>query len=89
MPDSGVRATESPAPAKKKLSYNESRELAAIENTIAAAESQLEAKRLALKDPAIVHDAQRLQAACTEIADAQKNVETLYARWAELEHKKA
>jgi ATP-binding cassette subfamily F protein uup len=83
-----TRATESPVPAKKKLSYNESRELAAIESTIAAAEAQVEAKRLALEDPAIVHDAQRLQAACTEIADAQKNAEALYARWADLEHKK-
>ncbi|HEY1866503.1 MAG TPA: ATP-binding cassette domain-containing protein, partial [Candidatus Acidoferrales bacterium] len=77
------------APARKRLSYHEVRELASIEKTIADAEKQIAAKRLALEDPLIVKDARRLQTACVEMAEAQKIVEKLYARWAELEGKKA
>ncbi len=87
-PVSGTPASATPAPAKKKLSYGESRELAAIETTIAEAEALLEAKRLALEDPAICSDARRLHEASAAMAQAQENVEALYARWAELEEKK-
>jgi ATP-binding cassette subfamily F protein uup len=76
-----------PAAGKKKLSYLEAREYAAIEERIAAAEETLEAKRAALNDPAIASDAPRLLAVSAELEEAQKAVDLLYARWAELEEK--
>ena len=83
-------ASESAAPAggKKKLSYLEAREYAAIESQIAEAEEELKARRAALEDPAIASDAPQLQAAITAVEDAQQTVDRLYSRWAELEEKK-
>ena len=72
---------------KKKLSYLEAREFAAIEQRIADAEQALAAKRSAFEDPAIASDAPRLLAAEAEMIAAQKVVDDLYARWAELEQK--
>jgi ATP-binding cassette subfamily F protein uup len=73
---------------KKKLSYLEAREYDSIEERVAAAEELLEAKRTQLEDPAIMSDSGRLVAAQAELENAQDNVDTLYARWAELEKKK-
>jgi ATP-binding cassette subfamily F protein uup len=73
---------------KKKLSYNEAREFAAIEERIAKAEETLEQKRAAAEDPKIATDAQRLLATHAEMEAAQKTVDQLYVRWAELEAKK-
>ena len=73
--------------AKKKLSYTETRELASIEENIAAAEEDLERKRIAMEDPAIMSDGPRLHAASLELEQAQQEVERLYTRWAELEQK--
>jgi ATP-binding cassette subfamily F protein uup len=79
---------ESPAgAARKKLSYQEARELAAMERKIGEAEQELHAKRAALEDPAVTGDRIRLQDACTELDTAQKAVDDLYARWGELEKK--
>src|SRR5882724_9507063 len=79
---------ESPAAAaRKKLSYQEARELAAMERKIGDAEQELHAKRAALEDPTVTGDRIRLQNACTEMDSAQKRVDALYARWGELEKK--
>jgi len=79
---------ESPAAAaRKKLSYQEARELAAMERKIGDAEQELHAKRAALEDPAVTGDRICLQEACTELDAAQKAVDDLYARWGELEKK--
>jgi ATP-binding cassette subfamily F protein uup len=74
---------------KKKLSYIEAREFATIEERIAEAERILQMKRAALEDPAIASDGPRLLAASAEVAEAEKAVDALYARWAELEEKRA
>jgi ATP-binding cassette subfamily F protein uup len=87
---SGTPATKPmarPAAGKKKLSYLEAREYADIEQRIASAEETLEAKRAALNDPAIASDAPRLLAVAAELEEAQRAVDLLYARWAELEEK--
>ena len=81
--------TETATPAKRKLSYLEAREYASIEHRVAAAEEVLEAKRAQAADPAIVSDASRLMRAHAELEEAQKEVDELYARWAELEKKQA
>jgi ATP-binding cassette subfamily F protein uup len=77
------------APAKKKLSYLEAREFAAIEERIAEAEQRLHATRVALEDPSIASDGDALLAACAEVEEAQKLVNALYARWSELEQKQS
>jgi ATP-binding cassette subfamily F protein uup len=82
--DEAPRAT-----AKKKLSYVEAREFASIEDRIHEAEQNVQARRAALEDPAITSDRVSLQNACTQLDEAQKFVDTLYARWAELEQKQA
>jgi len=77
-----------PAVAKKKLSYVEAREFEAMEERIAAAERELHARQADLEDPAIVGDHIAFRDACAQFEAAQKAVEKLYARWAELEKKK-
>jgi ABC transport system ATP-binding/permease protein len=73
--------------AKKKLAYLEAREYAGIEQRIADAERFLESKRTELENPAIASDGSRLVAAQAEMERAQKNLDELYARWADLEEK--
>lgn len=75
--------------AKKKLSYLEAREYQGIEQQIHQAEQALEEKRAALHDQEIVTDGRRLQEAYQALEEAQKFVDQLYARWAELEEKQA
>ncbi|MGB8065942.1 MAG: ABC-F family ATP-binding cassette domain-containing protein [Candidatus Sulfotelmatobacter sp.] len=77
-----------PAPAaKKKLSYLEAREYAGMEQRIAEAEETLQRKRVNAEDPAIASDAARLLAVHAELDQAQREVDALYERWAELERK--
>ncbi|HJT53226.1 MAG TPA: ABC-F family ATP-binding cassette domain-containing protein [Candidatus Angelobacter sp.] len=80
------RAQSSEA-AKKKLSYMDAREYSTIEQRIAEAEEILQQKKAAAEDPAIASDAARLLQAHAELEEAQKKVDELYARWAELEGK--
>jgi ABC transport system ATP-binding/permease protein len=82
-------AAESATPSKKKLSYIEAREYASIEQRVASAERKLETKRARAEDPAIASDSARLMTAHAELEQAQKEVDELYARWAELEKKQA
>jgi ABC transport system ATP-binding/permease protein len=76
-----------PAAGKKQRSHAESREAASIEKRIAKAEEDLQAKRAALEAPEIATDAVRLHEAYSQMQAAQKVVDQLYARWAELESK--
>jgi ATP-binding cassette subfamily F protein uup len=76
-----------PAQARKKLSYLEAREYAGIEQRITDAEQTLQSRRAALEDPVIASDGPRLVAVHAEMEAAQKDLDTLYARWAELQEK--
>jgi ATP-binding cassette subfamily F protein uup len=78
-----------PVAGKKKLSYKEARELEGLEKRIADAEQELHARQAALQDSAIVSDGPRLHNASLQLDEARKTVDQLYARWAELEHKKS
>lgn len=73
--------------AKKKLSYLEAREYATLEQRIMEAEDVLAQKRGAAENPAIATDAEALLRTHAELEAAQKVVDELYARWAELESK--
>jgi ABC transport system ATP-binding/permease protein len=72
---------------KKKLSYLEAREYAGMEQRIAGAEQVLQSKRSKLENPAIASDGFKLVAAHSELESAQKDLDALYDRWAELEKK--
>jgi ABC transport system ATP-binding/permease protein len=85
--DSAPQDTNRPGATTKKLSHMENREFASIEKRIAKAEEQLLAKRAALEDPEISSDAPRLHNAFVEMESAQKAVDELYTRWAELSQK--
>jgi ABC transport system ATP-binding/permease protein len=80
--------TVRPSAGKKKLSYLEAREYETLEQRVAEAEHVLQAKREQLEDPEIASDGPRLVTAHSEMEEAQDKVDTLYARWAELEKKK-
>jgi ATP-binding cassette subfamily F protein uup len=75
--------------AKKKLSYSESREYENMESIIAEAEKDLQKKHAALENPEITGERASLQKACSELDEVQKRIDTLYARWAELEQKQS
>jgi len=81
-------STKAPVPSgKRKLSYLEAREYSGIEQRIAEAEQTLDIKRSYAEDPAIASDATQLLKAHAELEEAQREVDSLYARWAELEGK--
>ncbi len=77
-----------PTPAtRKKLSYIEAREFAAIERRVEESDSRLAAARERVEDPAIASDASALQQALAELDKAQDENDGLYQRWAELTEK--
>jgi ATP-binding cassette subfamily F protein uup len=80
-------AAQPVASTKKKLSYLDAREYEGIERRIAEADQLLHTKQVQLEDPAIASDATRLLATQAELEVAEKNLDALYARWAELEEK--
>jgi ATP-binding cassette subfamily F protein uup len=83
-----IRTLSQPS-TKKKLSYLDEREYATIEQRIGEAEELLQQKRAQFEDPAIASDGPRLLAAQAELDLAQRAVDELYAKWAELEEKKS
>ena len=70
-----------------RLSSREKRELAQMEQQILEAEAVLVACQQALDDPAIASDPAAVQERYAALAMARAAVDTLYARWAELEEK--
>jgi ABC transport system ATP-binding/permease protein len=75
------------AAPKKKLSYLDSREFSTIEHRIAESERVLTAARARLEDPQVGRDAQSLADSYREIEEMQSALDTLYARWVELQEK--
>lgn len=82
-----VEAASAAPSAKKKLSYLEQREWDGMESQILDAEEELAAAKAALEDPAVFSDHVKVQEATARMDAAQHRVETLFARWAELEAK--
>jgi ATP-binding cassette subfamily F protein uup len=87
-PKMSSRAPASKTP-QKKLTYLETREWEQIEDKVSLAEEVLEEKRRQLDNPEIVSDPAKLTEAAHQIDAAQEEVDRLYARWAELETKRA
>jgi len=80
-------AVVSSAPGKK-LSYHEKRELAAMEDTILAAEERVESCRATVESSDVAANPMCLRRACEDLHDAEQEVERLYARWAELDERR-
>jgi ATP-binding cassette subfamily F protein uup len=74
---------------RKGLSYKERREWDQIETAIARAEERVAVCQAAATDPAIASSAADLQERYAVLHAAQVEVERLYARWAELDEKRA
>jgi hypothetical protein len=60
-----------------------------MEGTIAEAEAELIRLQEEMTQPDVVKDYVRLQALMQNVADQEKMIERLYARWEELEAKRA
>lgn len=81
-------AAEAKKPAAK-LTYNEKRELDSIETVIAEAEERVRVLEAAVQDPTLYEKGREaVQQALADLKEAQTQVETLFARWEELEHRK-
>jgi ATP-binding cassette subfamily F protein uup len=70
--------------SKKKLSYLEAREFAAIEERVEQSDQRLARARARIDDSDIASNSIALQDALKELEAAQHENDTLYARWAEL-----
>lgn len=75
------------AGSAKKLSYLEQREFDNIEARVEASDERLRAAHARVEDPAVATDAAELIKALAEVEVAQADIDTLYARWAELTEK--
>jgi ATP-binding cassette subfamily F protein uup len=82
------QAAVAPAPLKRKLSWNEQRELEKMEEEILKAESNLETLQHAMSDPSVAADHAKMRDVCTRADAAQQRVTQLYTRWQELEGKR-
>ncbi|MFI4862026.1 MAG: ABC-F family ATP-binding cassette domain-containing protein, partial [Phycisphaerales bacterium JB063] len=74
-----------PKPASRKLTYKLQRELDQMEDTILAAETELEALQQEASDPQVIADHTRYAEVCIKLGEADTRVRALYDRWAELE----
>jgi ATP-binding cassette subfamily F protein uup len=94
--ESVQRTIEKPSPAKaragsaerKRLTWNEQRELERMESAILDAEANVEALQARVSDPQVLADHVKSHEAFDQLAEAQHEVERLYARWGELDARK-
>ena len=70
---------------KRKLSFNEQRELDSMESNIHKAEKRLAELTQESSDPEVVSNAIKLSQISAEMAEVQAKVDMLYKRWEELE----
>jgi ATP-binding cassette subfamily F protein uup len=85
-PSRPVTARKSPP---KKLSWAEQREWEGMEAAILAAEETLVRCEAASNDPTVATRADELAVRCRALDEARQAVDRLYARWAELDVKRA
>lgn len=77
--------TETTSKRKRKLGFKEQREFDGMEAAILEAETETERLDAIANDPATMGDHQKSAAAFAALSEAQARVQTLYARWSELE----
>ncbi len=78
-----------PAAARKKLTWNEQRELEQMEGAIMEAEETVEICHRQMEDRAVMADHVKLREVCDRMAAAQERVRHLYESWQQLEARKA
>ena len=71
--------------AKKKLTFKDQRELDQMEGNIKKAEGRLETLTAESQKPEIASNSSRLTEITRQMAEAQAEIDRLYARWSELE----
>ena len=76
-----------PPRVQKKLSYLDQRDYETIEHRIVEAESLVAETRSRLDLPEVYTDPAALQTVVAEVETLQENLDSLYARWSELEAK--
>jgi ATP-binding cassette subfamily F protein uup len=75
-------------PQKKRLTWNEQKELEQMESNIHKAEAESARLQLQVTNPAIAIDHIKMREVYEQLGKTQQEVERLYTRWAELESKK-
>ena len=83
----GANSANNANSPKKKLSYLEAREFAAIEHRVEESDARLAAARDRAEHPDVATNSVALQEALKELDAAQHENDALYARWAELTEK--
>jgi ATP-binding cassette subfamily F protein uup len=79
-------AVETPAPARRKLGFKETRELEQLPARIESLEARIAELTAAMHDPAFYQrDGAAIAAHGAELAAAQAELDAAYARWEELE----
>lgn len=73
---------------QKRLSYHEQREWDSMEEKLLKAEALVDQARRETEDQSVASDASELHERFERLAAAEREVERLYARWAELEKKR-
>lgn len=85
LPPKPESQKSTPAARGPRLSASERKELANIEETIMAAETEVERLESRLTSPEVATDSVRLQETWEELNRARERVTHLYSRWEELE----
>ncbi|MDQ8163318.1 MAG: ATP-binding cassette domain-containing protein [Gemmatimonadota bacterium] len=80
-----VAVSTSPSAKKRKLSYKEQQELAALPDRIAAAEAELAQGYASLADPAVIRDPAVLATLRRRVAELEAAIPVLMERWEALE----
>jgi len=81
----GTSERPAPRPKVRRLTYLEQREWEGMEERVLAAEALVADEKARTEDPSIATDAVALQERLQALDEAQKEVDRLYERWAELE----
>jgi ATP-binding cassette subfamily F protein uup len=84
-PPKRVEAPSATQAKKRKLSYKETQELAALPDRISASEVELEQGYVSLADPAVVRDPAALSTVRSRVAALESAIPAMMARWEELE----
>ncbi len=82
-------AARSTAGSRPVFSYKDKYELEHMEETILTAEAAVAHLTAQVQDPEIMADPKQLADVCRDLEKAETRVQALYARWEELEQKKA
>jgi len=83
------QAARAPKPGSRRLGYLEQREFDGMEAAVLDAEQRVAEARARAEDPSIASNADMLQQRLAELAALEAEVDRLYARWAELDGKRA